>query len=98
LLGDAAGYVEPFTGQGMAWAIDSAIALAPLAHRAVHDWQPNIGTEWAATYRQVVGRRQLICRAISGVLRHPSLCGILADILSKAPGLVAPLVRRIHSA
>ena len=34
LLGDAAGYVEPFTGEGMAWAVTSGIAVAPLALRA----------------------------------------------------------------
>ena len=33
LLGDAAGYVEPFTGEGMAWALTSGIAVAPLALR-----------------------------------------------------------------
>ncbi|MHC4833386.1 MAG: hypothetical protein ACYTFH_05775 [Planctomycetota bacterium] len=30
LVGDAAGYVEPFTGEGMAWAIEG---LAEYAHR-----------------------------------------------------------------
>ena len=28
LVGDAAGYVEPFTGEGMTWALESAAALA----------------------------------------------------------------------
>ena len=30
-LGDAAGYVEPFTGEGIAWALASARAVEPLA-------------------------------------------------------------------
>ena len=31
LVGDAASYYEPFTGEGMAWALVSAAELAPLA-------------------------------------------------------------------
>jgi flavin-dependent dehydrogenase len=30
LLGDAAGYVEPFTGEGMGWALVGALAVVPL--------------------------------------------------------------------
>ena len=39
LVGDAAGYVEPFTGEGMAWAVMSAAALAPIVARS-YDWKP----------------------------------------------------------
>src|SRR5439155_17458214 len=38
VLGDAASFVEPFTGEGIAWALGSAIAVAPLAARAVQNW------------------------------------------------------------
>jgi 2-polyprenyl-6-methoxyphenol hydroxylase-like FAD-dependent oxidoreductase len=31
VVGDAAGYVEPFTGEGMAWAVMSAAAVAASA-------------------------------------------------------------------
>ena len=46
LVGDAAGYVEPFTGEGMAWAIMSAAGLAPIASRA---------PEWRRRPRDRVG-------------------------------------------
>lgn len=29
-VGDAAGYVEPFTGEGIAWAMNGALELAPI--------------------------------------------------------------------
>ena len=35
LLGDAAGYVEPFTGEGMGWAIASAVSVVPYALRRI---------------------------------------------------------------
>src|ERR1043165_2004376 len=40
LLGDAAGYVEPFTGEGMAWGLVSATRVVPLALRACRQWDP----------------------------------------------------------
>ena len=98
VLGDAAGYIEPFTGEGIAWAIDSAIALAPLVHRAVRSWDHAVGTEWVKIHRKTVARRQIVCRLISRVLRHPTLCDVLVRILSQAPSVAAPFVRRIHSA
>src|SRR5213078_4791567 len=38
LIGDASGYVEPFTGEGMATAIESAVAVAPFVLEATKTW------------------------------------------------------------
>ncbi|HVK09715.1 MAG TPA: FAD-dependent monooxygenase, partial [Gemmataceae bacterium] len=46
-VGDAAGYVEPFTGEGMAWAVASAVAVAPLAARP---WHAGLVREWEQTH------------------------------------------------
>ena len=53
LLGDAAGYVEPFTGEGIAWALASAQAVAPLARRAMERWDPQIARDWSVLHRQI---------------------------------------------
>jgi len=50
VLGDAASFVEPFTGEGISWALRSAIAVAPLTARAVHDWKPDLEKEWTDTF------------------------------------------------
>ena len=73
VVGDAAGYVEPFTGEGMAWALASGVAVAPLAARAVERWRPELARQWADLHRRVVGRRQVVCRAAAAVLRRPWL-------------------------
>lgn len=39
-IGDAAGYVEPFTGEGMTWAMQSGIAAANRIARLVNDDAP----------------------------------------------------------
>jgi flavin-dependent dehydrogenase len=97
VLGDAAGYVEPFTGEGMAWALASAAALAPLADRAVRGWSAPLAGEWCQLYRRTVVRRQVACRVTAGVLRHPGVVRAALRVLAAAPGLAAPLVRHLNA-
>jgi flavin-dependent dehydrogenase len=97
VLGDAAGYIEPFTGEGMAWAMAGALALAPLAARAVHGWHPRLLACWAARHRQVVTRRQGVCRAAAEVLRRPVLTAATLLLLRMAPWLARPVVWRLNS-
>jgi flavin-dependent dehydrogenase len=96
-LGDAAGYVEPFTGEGIAWALASAVAVAPLADRLARRWEPDAGRTWAALYRRVVAGRQGTCRAVARVLRHPALTRAAIVLLGRLPGLAAPVVGRLNA-
>lgn len=96
VLGDAAGYVEPFTGEGIAWAAAAGAAVAPLAHRAACRWDPTLITRWAVRYRQVVVRRQRACRVVAQALRHPRLIRTAIGILSRMPILAVPLIRYLH--
>lgn len=96
VVGDAAGYVEPFTGEGMAWAVTSAAALAPIAARAVRHWDDNLMPEWEDTHRRLVGRRQGVCRVVSRVLRSPLLTGLAVRALSFAPVLAGPVVAALN--
>ena len=91
-VGDAAGYVEPFTGEGMAWAISSAAALAPIAHREVRMWSDDCIAEWRRIHARIVGRRQWLCRAAARVLRSPRLTGFAVRALSFVPALARPFV------
>jgi len=97
VLGDAAGYIEPFTGEGMAWAVRSAAAVAPLALAAVGGWWPELAGQWESAQRQILGHRQRVCRALSGLLRSPALATLGAGVLSRAPWLAAPLVRSLNA-
>jgi flavin-dependent dehydrogenase len=92
-LGDAAGYVEPFTGEGMAWALASALAVAPLAARAVDRWHPGLLHEWNSQHRMLIRRRQFVCRAAAGLLRRPMLTRACIQTLRFLPGLAGPVVR-----
>ncbi len=91
VLGDAAGYVEPFTGEGMAWALASGAAVAPLAARAVGEWRPELARRWESLHRRVVTRRQALCRLAAAVLRRPGFIGLLVRLLAGAPALARPV-------
>ena len=91
ILGDAAGYVEPFTGEGMAWAIADAAAVLPFAREAVACWTDDITERWSARHRRMLRARQQVCRGISGLLRHPSLLAAALPLLDRVPVVALPL-------
>ncbi|HKZ10752.1 MAG TPA: FAD-dependent oxidoreductase [Rhodanobacteraceae bacterium] len=91
VLGDAAGYVEPFTGEGMAWAMADAAAMLPFVREAVECWTDDVASRWSARHRRMLRTRQRVCRGISGLLRHPSLLAAALPLLDRAPAMVAPL-------
>jgi 2-polyprenyl-6-methoxyphenol hydroxylase-like FAD-dependent oxidoreductase len=95
-VGDATGYVEPFTGEGMAWALAAAVAVVPMASRAVSDWSDRLAQEWTATHRRVIVRRQAICRMTARVLRSPVLCSWVVRGLNWCPALAGPVVQRLN--
>jgi menaquinone-9 beta-reductase len=92
LIGDAAGYIEPFTGEGMAWALAAGRAVAPLVVRAVGRWHPGLAHEWGAVYRRLIGPRQVVCRTIAAVLRSSWLTRTTIHVLAHAPALAVPFV------
>jgi flavin-dependent dehydrogenase len=96
-LGDAAGYVEPFTGEGIAWALASARAVEPLALKAINRWDPRLTREWGQAYHAVIGRHQLICRALALGLRQPWLIRLGFEILVRAPVARAAMIRLLNT-
>jgi flavin-dependent dehydrogenase len=91
-VGDAAGYVEPFTGEGMAWAIASATAVAPMAMRAITAWHSDLVAEWQRTHARLLGHRQRVCRVVAHVLRWPTWTRLAVTALRVVPSLSQPLV------
>jgi 2-polyprenyl-6-methoxyphenol hydroxylase-like FAD-dependent oxidoreductase len=96
-LGDATGYVEPFTGEGMAWALASAVALAPLVLRGVQRWEDALAREWTIQHRLVVRDRQIACRLLAAVLRVPWLTAALVALLrSPLRCFAGPVIRYLN--
>ncbi len=87
VLGDSAGYVEPFTGEGMGWALAAAVAATPLVMEGTQTWHPALKRRWSRTHRQRIGRRQLLCRSLALALRHPTSARGLFWAASHLPSL-----------
>jgi flavin-dependent dehydrogenase len=98
LLGDAAGYVEPFTGEGMAWAFAAAIATPRFVPRGQASWEQQIERDWQQTLRRCVRRRQHWCRMLALATRHPLAVRIVLGAVSWAPLFAAPIIRSINRA
>jgi flavin-dependent dehydrogenase len=96
LIGDAAGYVEPLTGEGMAWALASGTAVAPLAWAGASRWNASLARRWGARYRQILSTRQRRCRMITRLVRHPALAWVIVTALAHFPGLARPTLVGIN--
>lgn len=97
VLGDSAGYVEPFTGEGIAWALASGAAVAPLAVAGVEHWTSDVMAQWEQRYQRLIARRQGLCRLVSKAVRCPALTTAGIRLLSWFPGLAAPIVRALNT-
>ncbi len=95
-VGDAASYIEPFTGEGMAWAIRGGCAVVPLVTRGVRDWTPALVQHWGATLNHHLARRHRWCRTFASVLRHPKLVRAALFLTTAMPSLGRAAVRSIH--
>jgi len=72
-VGDACGYVEPFTGEGMAWAIQSARAVVDILPATPAAWSAALPQRWRRCQNATIRRRQFWCRVLRGVVHHPNL-------------------------
>jgi menaquinone-9 beta-reductase len=97
LLGDSAGYVEPFTGEGIAWALASGQAVAPLALQGIERWDPRLAHAWSKLHRRLIGRRQIVCRAVALGLRQPWLAALGFEALRRVPAAAGFVVRRLNA-
>jgi flavin-dependent dehydrogenase len=96
LLGDAAGYVEPFTGEGIARALASALAVVPLAVEAQSCWSPRLAAKWNQAYRRRVIGNTFVCRLLSQLCRRPWLLDLSMQSFNAAPRMAAPLVHQLN--
>lgn len=96
LIGDAAGYVEPFTGEGMAWALLAGRRVAPRAIQAMHEWSDEIAQGWILEYRALIQTRQTTCRVLSRLLHYPRLLSGGLSLLGLCPGLTHHVLKRLN--
>lgn len=96
-VGDAACFVEPFTGEGMTWAMESGALAARFALRGAEGWSSSIERALMREHARRIGRSQLACRVIAAALRRPALTGALLRVGAWAPGLGDAVAASLHA-
>lgn len=89
-IGDAATYIEPFTGEGMTWAMSSGIAAAGLI--ASSDDFNQLGDDWRREFHRRFARKQACCTWIANLLESPWKRRLASDLLVNVPSLSRPLL------
>lgn len=97
VLGDATGYVEPFTGEGMTWALESATLLTPILLELLEGrlTPAAAANTWSRSLLQTQQRRQTWCRRVAWVLRTPWRRRTALSVASLIPKLPQWIMHRI---
>ncbi|MDR3615902.1 MAG: NAD(P)/FAD-dependent oxidoreductase [Candidatus Obscuribacterales bacterium] len=95
LIGDACGYTEPFTGEGMSWALLAAAHMAPLADAAIEHWKPELAPLWRRQYLQLIGKKQNVSAVVAACLKRGGLRRLCLLALSAVPEIARPIVDSI---
>jgi flavin-dependent dehydrogenase len=89
-IGDAAGYVEPFTGEGMGWALVSGRLLA---EAIVGGGSPaEIAAAFARGHDHFFASHHARCRRVALAVRHPWLVAAAIRVARFAPAIAASVM------
>lgn len=95
LIGDAIGYVEPFTGEGMSWALASAESVMSIIMDIVSDgWEDAMSDRWNDWAHRQRNQKHRTCRWIAGQLRWPCGAAWVLQACNWLPPLRASLIRK----
>jgi flavin-dependent dehydrogenase len=95
VIGDAAGYAEPFTGEGIGWAMHSALLATSLLRGPLQCWDEAIRLRWERLFDDHLAGRQWKCRTLTQILGVKQMRRIIIRGLHHAPSLSQPIVRML---
>lgn len=99
LVGDAAGYVEPFTGEGMTWAMESADVLATVTQQlAPGTWNDAATETYRRHWQQRIAKQQRFCRLMAWSLQRPHVFRAMLSVASCRPLLTHHVLNRVLAA
>ncbi len=75
LIGDAAGIVNPFNGEGIAYAMESAEMAAELVHDALVQDRPGLAMMYPTALRERYGRYFSVGRGFARIIGKPAIMG-----------------------
>jgi hypothetical protein len=96
-VGDACGYVEPFTGEGISWAIRAAIAATTLLPENPADWPADLPAQWQKKYTEEIAHRQRWCRRLRTILHRPRLASACMNLATWLPWIPKQMAHAISA-
>jgi menaquinone-9 beta-reductase len=95
LVGDAAGYFDPFTGQGIYRALHGAELASRSADAALCSGDVSARALWAyeRARRRAFDAKVGLQRVIEAVVSRPRMIGAVSGCLSRAPAVADAMVR-----
>lgn len=90
LLGDACGFVDPLTGEGLYFAMRGAALLAPVLDRALTAGRRDAASlrSYSRARRREFGARFLLARGLQRGLRKPGIAKNVLSLLASRPRLM----------
>jgi len=94
LAGDAAGFYDPFTGEGLYTALRSAELLAEVAHPALTSGDVSVGAlaPYAQAKRAAFADKARVTQALQLIIAHRRLANSAARFLQRRPALLGTLM------
>ncbi len=84
LIGDANRYVEPFTGQGISWALESGVMISEYLENTLTSSSIN-QKNWKRVLKKTQGNEMLKCNIIKHSLRYPKTTSKILSYVLKIP-------------
>jgi menaquinone-9 beta-reductase len=93
VVGDAAGIVNPFNGEGIAYAIESGEIAAELIHEALLSGRPGVTMMYPEALRQRYGSYYKLGRGFARAIGKPAVMGVTTRYLLNHPSVMAFALR-----
>jgi geranylgeranyl reductase family protein len=93
LIGDAAGAVNPFNGEGIAYAMETAEIAAELIDEALVKDRPGISMMYPAVLRERYGNYFRIGRGFAKIIGRPKIMGAATRVLLPNPKVMGFAMR-----
>ena len=96
-LGDAVGYIEPFTGEGIGWSLLSSRLATDALITETGSLRPadQAAARYHSTYHRALSRHHRRCRLVSYALRSPWLVSNSIQLSNKFPQFTRSVARLI---
>ncbi len=94
LAGDAAGFVDPMTGDGLRFAVQGGEMAARAARRALDYGWAGVHAHLAAERRREFVGKWRFNRALRAVVGSPTAVRLGGGVVSAVPALISAIVRR----